>query len=61
MRVPDASVTGGVFGTEGISAVVGDVEPSQRGDFQAPLGTALRAVPEAFKAIGTVAPELVEG
>src|SRR6266702_5479807 len=38
--------------TEAISAVVGDVEPSQRRDFQPFFRAAMTAVPEAVKAIG---------
>ena len=53
---PGGRVAGwGLFDTEGVSAVVGDVEPGQQGNFQAPLCTALRAVPEALEAIGVVA------
>ena len=61
MRVPCASEVlslGGVCSTrlslskEAVGAVVGDVEPSDSGDFQAFFTAPLTAVPEAFEAIG---------
>src|SRR5262245_57576810 len=46
---------GCLFDTEAISAVVGDVEPSQRRDCQTFVRAAMTAVPAAVKAIGLLA------
>src|SRR5688500_7227101 len=40
--------------TETVGAVVGDVEPGQRGDFQTSFRPAVAAVPEAIQAIGVL-------
>src|SRR5205085_4341295 len=41
-----------LFDTEAVCAVVGDVEPSQRREFQTFFRAAMTAVPEAVEAIG---------
>jgi hypothetical protein len=46
---------GCLFDTEAVSAVFGDVEPSQSRDFQTFFRAAMTAVPEVVKAIGLLA------
>src|SRR4051794_38957239 len=43
---------GCLFDTEAVSAVVGDVEPSQSREFETLFAAAMAAVPEAVEAIG---------
>src|SRR6266487_1796239 len=46
---------GCLFDTEAVSAVVGDVEPSQRREFETLFAAAMAAIPEAVEAIGLLA------